>query len=113
MKLATGTAVYCRQPHQNHECNAHKLDLLMITLGKLKLWPFPPSPGTIYVKSATDLADTLKNIHFTSYYNIGHETGHPRCSMGELFVGINRILVDCNPGMLESQQRHLDEQSKK
>ncbi len=110
--LATGDLGPCQQNRFKFECNAHKLGLLMRKLGELKLWPIPESPAALEM-SVSRLAGALHGINFRTYYNANSPASHLSCSMAIFTTDLNRLKVKRRLEILNSQRRHLDEQSKK
>lgn len=92
------------------QCDMQMLGSLTFGLARLKLWPLPESLAANNV-SVRDFSNSLLKMEFVPYR--GPKFDHSFCSLVPWCTAIEKFLSQSSPELLNSQKRHLDEQSKK
>lgn len=100
-KMVTGNRI---------QCDMQMLGSLIFGLARLNMWPLPDSLVADDM-SVRAFSKSLLSIEFVAYR--GPRIDHSRCSSIPWCSAIEQVLSQSNPELLNSQQRHLEEQSKK
>ena len=111
--LVLGKEGFCDKPTGTSQCDAFTLGSFMKGLGNVGLWPLPEQLSTLET-SAQALADALLVIHFPGYGGSNKKANHTDCCVfAAKFQAMVKNALKHIPELLDPQQQHLDEQSRK